>query len=181
VSYDGYNNPPGTTLRLVQKFESGTSKLIDLPDLRGVVDIPLGEGRSTLELMATRELNDNGYYATPLKTELHGFRTGDVWEFKIETELRQIDGLQRWFAEINLFSVYISNALRVSEVELIASSVAGWVLRKPEIGDVTFAGTSGVQPLPVLPIFNTNWRFFSAAAAAAIPAPILTLRFKLMC
>jgi hypothetical protein len=181
ISYDGYYNPPGTTLRLVQTFENGSSASIDLPDLRGSIDISLGIGRSTLELRATRELNGNKYHAPPMQTSLHGFRTGDVWQFQLETELRMVGGIQRWFAEINLFSVYISNTLRVSEVELNASSVAGWLLRKPEIGDVNFAGMADVQPLLALPVFNTNWQFFSATAAAAIPPPTLSLRFKLVC
>jgi hypothetical protein len=40
----------------------------------------------------------------------------------------------RWFAEMNLFSRFISNALRVSEVQLSASIVAGWVLQNTEAG-----------------------------------------------
>jgi hypothetical protein len=116
-----------------------------------------------------------------MKTDLHGFQTGDSWTFQKQTELRNIDGIQRWFVEINLFAASISNTLRVSEVQLTASSVSGWVLRKPETGDVAFAGTADVHPLSTLPVFNTNWQFFSAAAAAAIPTPILTLRFKITC
>jgi hypothetical protein len=36
---------------------------------------------------------------------LHGFATGDFWTFEIETGPRDIGGIQRRFAEINLFSV----------------------------------------------------------------------------
>jgi hypothetical protein len=181
IHYDGWKNPPGTTLTLVQSFTSGVVKSIDLPDLRGSVDIPLGPGRSTLELGATRVLNGNVYHATSLQTDLHGWQTGDGWQFKIETELRMIGGIQRWFAEINLWSVFISNTLRVSEVALDATSVADWIMRNAKTGDVSFAGLSSTQALPMLPVFNTNWQFFSAAAATAISPPTLTLGFKISC
>jgi hypothetical protein len=116
-----------------------------------------------------------------MQISLHGFQADDYWTFQMETELRDVDGVQRWFAEINLFSVSISNALRVSEVQLTASSASNWVLRNAEVGDVTFGGMADVHQLPNLPKFNTNWRCFSATAAGAISAPMLTLRFKISC
>ena len=51
----------------------------------------------------------------------------------------------RWFTEINLFSQHISNLLRVSEVQLSATSGSGWVLRNPEAGDVNFAGLTDIK------------------------------------
>jgi len=181
IAYDGWKNPPGTTVTLVKRFASGVVKAIDLPDLRGSIDIPLGPGRSTAELRATRVLNGNEYHATPLQTSLHGWQSGDVWQFKIQTELRMTGGIQRWFAEINLWSVFISNTLRVSEVALDATSVADWIMRNAETGDVSFAGLSNAQALPLVPVFNTNWQFFSAAGAAAVSPPTLTLGFKISC
>jgi hypothetical protein len=182
IAYDGWKNPPETKLALVQRFASGVVKSIDLPDLRpDTIDIPIGEGRSTLELQATRELNGNLYHATPLQTSLRGFRPGDLWQFEIVTEMRDVGGLQRWFAEINLWSAHISNMLRVSEVALDATAVPDWTMRNATTGDVSFAGLSAVQPLPMLPVFNTNWQFFSTAAATAIPPPTLKLSFKITC
>jgi hypothetical protein len=181
IDYDGWKNPPGTTLTLVQRFASGVVKWVDLPNLLGSIDIPLGPGRSTLELHAARSLNGNVYHATPLQTSLHGLQTGDVWQFKIETELRMIGGMQRWFAEINLWSMYISNLLRVSEVGLEATNVSNWIMRNAETGDVSFAGLADSHALAMLPLFNTNWQFFSAAAVSATSPPTLTLAFKISC
>jgi hypothetical protein len=181
IAYDAWKNPPGTSLTLVQRFASGVVKSIDLPDLRGSIDIPLGPGRSTAKLRATRVLNGNVYHATPLETGLRGLQSGDVWQFRIEAELRMIGGIQRWFAEINLWSVFISNTLRVSDVALDATSIPDWIMRNAETGDVSFAGLSSTQALPTLPVFNTNWQFFSAAAATGGSPPTLTLGFKISC
>jgi hypothetical protein len=181
VWYDAWKNPPETAVTLVQRFASGVVKSIGLPDLRGNIDIPLGPGESTIELNATRILNGKAYKAVPLQTRLRGFQSGDIWRFSIETEMRTIGGAQRWFAEINLWSAFISNKLRVSEVALEATGVAGWMMRNAITGDVTFAGVSDVKALTTLPVFNTNWQFFSAAAAAGGAAPTLTLGFKISC
>jgi hypothetical protein len=80
-----------------------------------------------------------------------------------------------------LWSVFISNSLRVSEVSLDATSVADWIMRNAETGDVSFAGLSSTHALPMQPVFNTNWQFFSAVAAGGASAPTLLLGFKISC
>lgn len=180
VRYDAFNNPPGTSLIIFRKFANGSSEVIDVADLRGEIELPFGNGKSTLELRALRVLNGNKYQAPPLSLTLRGFATGDIWEFRKETELRLIGGANRWFTELNLFSSFISNSLRVSEVQLSASSTSGWILHKPPLPDVQFPGLIDTQSLPTQPTFNTNWQFYSAAPASGA-TPILTLRFKIVC
>jgi hypothetical protein len=181
VRYDAFNNPPGTSLMIFRNFANGASEVIDVADLRGDIELPFGSGRSTLELRGLRVLNGNKYQASPpLSLTLRGFETGDVWEFRKETELRLIGGVNRWFTELNFFSSFISNSLRVSEVELSASSTSGWTLHKPPLPDVQFPGLIDTQSLPTQPTFNTNWQFYSAAPASGA-TPILTIRFKMVC
>ena len=181
ISYDAFQNPPGTRLDLVQVFENGANVSIELLKLKDDLSIPLGPGRSTLHLLATRILNGNKYVATPLQLSLHGFRNGDLWEFRFEAEKRLIAGVERWFVEMNLFSRFISNALRVSEVQLSASIVVGWVLQKTETGNVTFAGLADTKILPTQPVFNTNWQFHSAGPATGTIPPALSIKFKMVC
>lgn len=181
VSYDAFKNPPGTQILLVRRFLNGTGSSIVLPDLHGSIDLPFGHGQSTLMLRAVRVLNGNKYTVTPLSLTLRGFATGDFWEFRNETELRIIDGINRWFTEINLFSSFVSNKLRVSAVQLSASNGSGWILHKPPQADVSFAGTVDAQLLPSQPVFNTNWQFYSAAPASGGMPPMLTLRFQMLC
>ena len=181
VTYDALQNPPETTLKLVQVFDNGVAISTDLPDLRGSLSIPLGPGRSTLHLSAMRILNGNKYIATPKQFSLHGYSTGDIWEFRFEAEQRLIAGTMRWYTEINLFSSFISNLLRVSEVELDVSAFPGWVMRNPEAGVVSFAGLSDTKTLASQPVFNTNWQFHSVAPAAGALPPSVSIKFKLVC
>ena len=181
ISYDGYNNPPLTRLELVQEFKNGAKVEVELPDLKGSVSLPLGEGRSTLYLFATRTLNGKEHTAPPMQVELQGYRTGDTWEFKFEAEQRLVAGALRWFVDINLFSQSISNQLRVSEVELTASAGMGWIMRNPEIGEVTLAGLTDTHVLAIPAVFNTSWQFRSVAAAMGTVPPVLTIRFKIVC
>jgi hypothetical protein len=54
-------------------------------------------------------------------------------------------------------------------------------MRNAVTGDLNFAGLSGTAATPMLPVFNTNWQFFSAAPAAPGAPPVLTLGFKISC
>jgi hypothetical protein len=134
-----------------------------------------------LELHARRELNGNSYDAQPVvDCRVRGLGTGDSWEFRVDAEKRQIDNVLRWFVEINLFSQSVSNLLRVTEVSLDVSASPDWVLRKAETGDVAFTGFSSTQALPSLPKMNTNWQFFSKAAASGA-VPNVRLLFRMLC
>jgi hypothetical protein len=94
---------------------------------------------------------------------------------------RPIGGIPRWFVEINLYSQYISNALRVAQVSIASTlAVGAWTLRNAETGDITIASLPAVRALPGLPVFNRNWQLFSTAAAAG-PPPVITLSFQLVC
>src|SRR5262249_289360 len=112
---------------------------------------------------------------------LRGFATGDFWEFRFEAEQRLIGVVQRWFVEINLFSASISNNLLVSEVQLSASSGSGWILHKPPMADIVFAGTADIKTPPSRPVFNPNGQFYTAGAAVGAIPPQVLLRFKIIC
>jgi hypothetical protein len=180
VTYDALKNPPETKLTLVQIFEDGQRIERALPDLFGSIGIPMGAGRSSLELTALRELNGRTYAALPMQTNIRGFRAGDAWEFQFVATKRQIEGLQRWFAEINLFSQSISNQLRVTEIAISAATGFAWILRNAETGDVRFASISDIHTVPT-PVFNKNWQLFTESAAGSGSAPIIRLHFKLTC
>jgi hypothetical protein len=182
VTYDAYKNPPGTSLTLVQQFEDGHRIDRPLPNLAGSMVIMLGSGRSTLELHAVRKLEERDYTTAPLKVDLRGFMAGDPWEFEFEATQRLITGTQHWFVEINLFSQYISNALRVMELAVTSSSPGGtWTLRNAETGDIALASLPATRTFSPWPVFNRNWQLFSAAPVAPGPAPVIHLTFKLTC
>jgi hypothetical protein len=181
IKYDGYRNPPETKLSIVQRFDDGRSETHALPDLNGTLVLPLGRGRSTLELRGTRELNAYRYEATPISCEVRGFGTGDEWEFRFDADQREVDGVTRWFVEMNLFSAYVSDRLVVTDVTLEATVVSDWVLRNAEVGDVALPGFASARVLPAQPKMNRNWQFFSSAAASGVTVPSLRLLFRMAC
>jgi hypothetical protein len=185
ITYDGVKNPPETQLTLRQRFADGRTLNVpvDAANRTGTVHIPLGQGPSTIELGATRSLLANTYPAVPLEVELHGFRTGDSWDSQGEAELRQVDTVARWYLEMNLFSQFISDTLRVSAVALTAQGGGDWIVRNADIGaDLTFTAGNATVQLPSTPVFNRNWEFFSAAPAdtSSLP-PTVFLRFTIVC
>lgn len=184
VSWDAFKNPPGTALTLVQNFEDGRRIVRALTDLKGSLAIPIGAGRSTLELHAVRTLEHRQYSTAPLQTQLRGLVPGDVWAFQFEAAVRPVGGVPRWYVEINLFSQYISNNLRVAEVDIASPSPAAagaWILRNAETGDVTLLSLPATRALPGLPVFNRNWQLFSLGPPGPDPAPLLHLRFHISC
>jgi hypothetical protein len=119
-------------------------------------------------------LNEFKYQAPTRSVELKGFGAGDFWDFQFEAENRLVDGIDRWHVEINLFSQFISNTLRVSSVTLATPEGGEWVLRNPDLGaDLVLTAASPTLSLPSKPVFNRNWRFFSKAQ--------LYLRFTMEC
>jgi hypothetical protein len=185
ITWDAYKNPPGTSLTLVQRFEDGHQVNRPLPNLRSSdlatpFVIPLGHGRSTLELHATRKLEDRFYGTPPLVEQLRGFATGDTWDFQFQATQRSIGGVMRWFVEVNLFSQFISDKLRVSELTLWSAAGGLWILRNAETGDVNLTSLPTVHAFPGLPVFNRNWQLHSTVPATGA-APFINLRFHLTC
>jgi len=186
IKYDAFNNPPETILTMRQRFADGRSAGIVLPPgkLRDSVQIPLGRGRSTVELDALRILNDNKYVAPTLSVALQGFASGDFWDFAIDAESRQVDGVDRWYVEINRFSQTTSSSLRVSALTFATPEGGEWILRNPDVGaDLLLTPAAPMAQLPAKPVFNRNWRFFSKAPTTAFqfPPPKLYLRFTMYC
>ena len=92
-----------------------------------------------------------------------------------------VDSVTRWYAEVNLFSQFISNAMRVSSVRLLSSAPAPWVLRNAELAaDVTIDPTTPLAPLSPHPVMNRNWVFFSKNAATGA-TPTIDIFFIMEC
>lgn len=183
ITYDALDNPPETEISLTQRSENGS--VVDLlpgaKASKGVVSVPLGHGRSQVRLHALRVLNGRKYLSPVRTFDLHGFATGDEWHFQFEAQQRAVDGITRWYAEINLFSQFISDALRVSSVRLVASAPVPWVARNAELaGDITIDPATPVASLPPHPVMNRNWVFFSKNAAAGA-APVIDVFFTMEC
>jgi hypothetical protein len=186
ITYDAFNNPTGTTLTMRRRFPDGRSEPVGLlpGTLRGSVQFPLGRGRSKIELNALRVLNDNKYAAPPMSLDLRGFAAGDFWDFDFIAQSRDIDGIERWYVELYLFSQSISGALRVPAVTLATPEGGEWVLRNPDVGsDLLLTPASPTAQLPSMPVFNRHWRFFSKAPTTAFlfPPPKVYLRFTMHC
>lgn len=183
ITYDALDNPPETEVSLNQRFENGS--IVDLlpggKASKGTVSIPFGRGRSQVRLHVLRILNGNKYLSPVRTFDLHGFATGDEWHFQFEAEQRVVDSVTRWYAEVNLFSQFISNAMRVSSVRLLSSAPAPWVLRNAELAaDVTIDPTTPLAPLSPHPVMNRNWVFFSKNAATGA-TPTIDIFFIMEC
>jgi hypothetical protein len=180
VTWDAIRNPPETQAFLVVRPQQGGETRIPLPGLIGSYSVPLGAGRSTLSLVLQRPLNANIYEAHS-DIAVRGFADNDEWPFVFTTEPRLVDGVTRWAAEINLYSQFISNKLRVAEIHSTFPGVPSWIVRHPDIADVPFTTAQNQQVIPSLPVFNKRWLFFSGLASGLGPNPILQVVFKLVC
>jgi hypothetical protein len=183
ITYDALDNPPETKLSLVQLFANGT--VVDLlpgaTASKGSVAVAFGRGRSQVRLVALRELNGNKYESKILSTDLHGFGTGDEWHFRFVAQARMINGISRWMVEVNLFSQFISNALRVSSVKVVPSISAAWMLRNAELAaDVPVDPVTQVAQLAPHPVMNKRWLFFTKLSASG-PPPQVDLFFRIEC
>lgn len=184
IRYNAFKNPPETKLFLRQQFTDGhiVNLATDSSTLRGDVKVLFGRGRSTIKLEALRELNGNPYWASPREIELQGFRTGDSWKFEVVAEKREVDTVERWYVEINLFNQLISNTLRVSSITLATPTDSEWVFRDPDIGtSLVFTSESTTVELPWMPIFNRTWQFFSQMPATSSLPPTVSLSFTMTC
>jgi hypothetical protein len=179
VRWEALSNPPETRAFLVRSRQGGASERIELGGLSGTKEIPLAAGRSTLSLVLERELNGN-IYVDKRDIEVRGFEDNDEWNFQFVADPRFVDGIDRWYVEINLFSQFISNDLKVAAIRSTFSGVPSWTLRNPDIGDLTFTTANQTHGLPSLPVFNKRWVFFSDALATG-QSPILEISFKLVC
>lgn len=181
--YDALDNPPETVISLTQRFENGAVNDL-LPGATastGAVVVAFGHGRSQVRLQAVRELNGNKYESQILSVDLHGFETGDEWHFQFVAHKQMIDGVSRWVVEINLFSQYISDTMRVSSVKVVPSSAVAWVVRNTELGaDVSVDPLTQVAVLSVHPVMNKRWLFFTKLAATGA-APQVDLYFRMEC
>lgn len=179
VTWDCIKNPPETQAFLLHTPENGSSARIPLPGLSGSTQVAFANGRSRLTLVLEHKLNDDLYVDTrdlPLK----GFAPGNEWPFSFTAESRVIDGVARWYVEINLFNQFISNTLLVAEVYSLFAGVASWKMRNPDIGDVSFTASQTTRATPQHPVFNKRWVFFSDSPSTG-PAPAVSIKFKLTC
>ena len=183
IDYDALDNPPETHVWLTQRFDNGTVKDL-LPGgtaSKGSVAVAIGRGRSQVRLSALRELNGKKYESAVRTVDLHGFQTGDEWHFEFIAQNQMIDGVPRWVVEINLFSQYISDSMRVASIKLVPSSSAAWIVRNAELSaDVPVDPTVQVAQLSPHPIMNKRWLFFTKLAATGSP-PQVDLFFRMEC
>jgi hypothetical protein len=183
IHYDALDNPPETMISLTQRFENGAVNNL-LPGAtasRGDVAVAFGHGRSQIRLQALRELNGNKYVSQTLTVDVHGFETADEWHFQFVAHNQMIDGSSRWVVQINLFSQYISDTMRVSSVKVVPSSPVAWMVRNAELGaDVSVDPLTQVAVLPVHPVMNRGWLFFTKLAATGA-APQVDLYFRMEC
>jgi hypothetical protein len=179
IEWEAISNPPETQAYLVVTPQGGSSTRFPLPGLEGTTSAALGPGRSTFALVLERELNGR-IYSDKQEIPVRGYTQGDDYVFTIDTEAHYVDGKIRWTADINLFSVYISNSIRVDEIDCTPPGGSDWWVRNADIGDVKFTPALTHQPTPSRPVFNKRWLFFSDAAATGA-APTLQVTFKLSC
>jgi hypothetical protein len=179
VTWEAVSNPPETRAFLVQTPTRGNPTRLALDGLSGSHSVPLGAGRSTLSLVLERELNGN-IYRDRRDLSVRGFSNNDDWTFTFSPVPRLVDGLVRWTAEINLFSQFIANTLRVAEIDLEVPGFATWWVRNPDLADLQFTPSQHQKAIPSLPVFNRHWLFFSHTAATGA-APVIRIVFKLVC
>jgi hypothetical protein len=180
VTWNAISNPPETVAFVVHTPEGGAPERIALGGLSGTRQITIGPGRSEAKLVLERELNRN-VYIDERRIKLKGYATGDFINFVMVAEPRIIDGINRWTVEINLYSQFISDTLRVIEIKASFGAVAAWRMRNLEAGDIAFTISTGIQSLPSKPLYNTNWLFFSENQVSGGIAPTMQVRFTIDC
>jgi len=180
VAWEAESNPPETRAFLVRTQQGGATERIELGELSGAKEVRLGAGRSTLSLVLERELNGN-VYADSRAIDIRGFKDNDQWKFAFVATPRQIDGNTHWLVEINLFSQFISNNLRVAEIRSSFAGITAWTLRNPDIGDLRFTTINDHHILPSRPIFNKRWLIFSDSPVVTGQAPAVEISFTLVC
>lgn len=180
VDWDALANPPETTAMLVHRHADGSATNIALPGLAGSIAVPAGPGQSTLTLALERPLNGRRYTASSA-LPLRGFAAGDTFVFTFAATPMLIDGVTRQAVLITLFSQFISNTLRVTQVASTFAGTPAWRLRHQGLADIAFTTAASTQPVPGLPVFNTEWLLFAEPPALPGPAPTVTLTFTLQC
>jgi hypothetical protein len=180
VTWEAASNPRETEAFLIQTPAAGPVVRTQLLGLSGSQQVALSAGKSTWSLRLERWLNGE-LFVDQQDVKVRGVSANEEWSFELVASPRVIDGVNRWAAEINLFSQFISNDLRVSSAHSTFAGIPSWRLRNPAIGDVPFTTAAPTRALPALPRFNTNWLVFSEAAAAPGPGPTVRIDFTLTC
>ena len=182
VAWQARSNPPETKAVLSTKLAGESSATrVELPGLSGVQPLSLAPGRTDITLVLERQLNDELFTDSQTISAV-GYRDHDQKKYSLKVVPRMIDGIERWGAEINLWSQSISNRLFVEEVSIPNLQIPGaWLVRTPGVADVRIDALTTSQPLPSHPIFNGNWLFFAEDPGVQGAAPALEVDFRLVC
>jgi hypothetical protein len=183
ITWAAIKNPPETRARLEIRPHSSSTPVaptFETSELNGSQDVAVPAGTWDFTMIVARELN--GRTLTDQRVfEVRGFGNGDVWTFDFTAACTPIDGASRWAYEINLWSVFISDNLRVEELYSTCSAWATWHVRTPGLPDIPFGPVNSRHTFAAPPVFNRSWLFFlNTTGCGGIP-PDFHAEFQLVC
>lgn len=182
VAWDGMNNPPGTTARLMlrQKTPGAPVRTLGIVPLEGALDLDAPAGRHEVIFEVEYELN--GRRLTDQRTaDLRGIADGDVLTFQFVASCWQFGSVDRWWFDINPGHAGFGSDIVVATLRVSPSSGGAWGATRPGKADLPLP--PGVTtPVPDRPRFrDSSWRFLSDDTGCTGPAPTVTVEFGLAC
>jgi len=183
LSWDGENNPPGTTARLLirEKLPGAPTRTLGLPGLFGTTMLGMPPGRHDVIFEVTYELNKREL--TDQRTvEVRGIVPGEVIAFEFIPSCWQFGGVDRWWVDLNPGGTTFEPGVLVDTVRVIPSIAGAWRAARPQRPDLVFPSPGVTVPVPDRPAFrNSSWRFLSESVGCSGPAPTLRIEFGLGC
>ena len=183
LDWTAIRNPPESRVTLEIRPSGSTSHVppaFVTASLDDSTVLPIPAGIWDFTLIVSRELNGRTL-RDQRAIEVRGFANGDVWTFEPSTMCITVDGASRWGVEINLWSQYISNKLRVQELYSTCSASVTWRVRTPGLPDIAFGPLKPRHTFPAPPLFNTDWTFFLDTTGCTGTPPDFHAEFKLVC
>lgn len=186
VSWDGLDNPPGTTARLMlrQKVPGAPTRTIGTPGLVGtefplLLEAPPGRHEVIFEV----EYELNGRRLQDQRTaEVRGIVDGDLVSFQFVPSCWQFAGVDRWWIDINLGHATFAPEILIQTLRVAPTSGGAWRATRFGKPDLLLPSVPAVVPVPDRPpMRDASWRFLSETPGCSGSPPTVTIEFGLGC
>jgi hypothetical protein len=182
VSWNGLDNPPGTTARLMlrEKVPGAPTHALGTPGLSGTLPVEVPPGRHEVIFEVEYELN--GRRLQDRRTaEVRGIVAGDTMTFQLVPACWQFAGVDRWWVDISHGGMFAPEVV-VETLRVSPTSGGAWRATRPGKPDLLLSSPTAAVPVPDRPpLRNASWRFLSETPGCNGPAPTLTIEFGLGC
>ena len=182
VTWDGLDNPPGTTARLMLRSKSPGAPVRTLaaPGLEGTLTLEAPAGRHEVIFEVEYDLNHRPL-TDQLTAEIRGIVAGDVIAFQFVPACWNFAGVDRWWVDINPGHATYAADILVDALRLTDTTGGAWRATRPGKPDLLLPGGVLVPVADRPPIRDSSWRFLSEYTGCTGPAPTITIQFALAC